>query len=81
MREQGGISEQSWNLLLEVVAKHRPGLQPLALSRQLVGDLCDAVMDEFCETGLLDTDEPNARGLSLEKVIDELRSYSRNADS
>jgi len=63
--------------LQEVIAKRKPELQSLKLEPSLIEELCDIVMDEFCETGLKDDDEPNNRGLKLEDLVDELRRFSR----
>jgi hypothetical protein len=65
-------------LLREVLAGKLPTLAQAY--RDETGDLVvdprdarrilDAISDEFVETGLGDEDEPNARGLALEELID-----------
>jgi hypothetical protein len=66
-------------LLSEVIWKHRPdligvlgSLQDVQLTEYQRDELRQVVTDEFTETGLRDDDEPNARGLLLEELIDRL---------
>ena len=67
------------DVLREVVQDHRPDLLTILESRENIelteqqrDDLRQAVTDEFCQTGLKENDEPNQRGLLLEKIIDRL---------
>lgn len=66
-------------MLSEVIWKRRPeligvlgSLQDVQLTEYQREELRQAVTDEFTETGLRDDDEPNARGLLLEELIDRL---------
>lgn len=66
-------------LLSEVIRKRRPDLigvlasiQPVQLTEYHREELRQLLTDEFTETGLRDDDEPNARGLLLEELIDRL---------
>lgn len=47
-------------------------LQEVQLTEYQREELRQAVTDELTETGLRDDDEPNARGLLLEELIDRL---------
>jgi hypothetical protein len=69
------------NLLVEVLRKRLPSV--LSSSDQInverirtaeMEEVCQALTDEFCETGLLPSSEPNKRGLLLEQLIDRIRS-------
>ena len=67
-------------LLVEVLKKRIPsilsfpeGLDFAKLTSQQVEDICQALTDEFAETGLMQNSEPNERGLRLETIIDRLR--------
>jgi hypothetical protein len=67
------------NLLLTVVTKHLPELHPVVqevgikgLSADQRSALREAITSEFIETGLMPNDEPNARGLALEELLDEI---------
>jgi len=62
------LSQSSVNLLNEILSKQQiegvaldKDAKTVALSTDLVEELCQLVMDEFCETGLLPNDEPNQR--------------------
>lgn len=66
-------------MLREVVALHKPeldqrvatiGIVPLADEEREI--LREVVTNEFLATGLEKNDEPNARGLELEDLIDDL---------
>ncbi len=71
------LSNRHWNLLVEVISKRQPELQPLKIQPELIDKLCDIVTDEFCKTGLGEDDEPNSRGLDLEDLIDALQEAKR----
>lgn len=67
------------DLLREVLWKHRPNLMILVddlgnipLFNAQREELREALADELVETGLDKNDEPNERGLLLEKLIDRL---------
>jgi len=67
-------------LLVEVLKKRIPpvlsfpdDLDLEKLTSQQVDDICQALTDEFAETGLMQNSEPNERGLRLETLIDCLR--------
>lgn len=67
-------------LLVEVLKKRIPSVLSFPddldlekLTSQQVEDICQALTDEFTETGLLQNSEPNERGLRLETLIDHLR--------
>ncbi|HET9846979.1 MAG TPA: hypothetical protein VFR68_00270 [Candidatus Dormibacteraeota bacterium] len=72
------LTTSSRELLLEVLAKREPRLAHLVdeHSDPSLDDLSividDAVGGELAETGFAENDEPNARGLALEDLIDEL---------
>lgn len=46
--------------------------EDVRLSADQRDELRQIVTDEFCATGLREDDEPNARGLILEDIIDRL---------
>ncbi len=67
-------------LLIEVLKKRLPSVLPLPsdlefdrVTPQQIDDICQALTDEFCETGLLSNSEPNERGIRLESLLDHLR--------
>jgi len=73
------LSPQLAEMLNEAVTKHSPHLsdllaavQDLRLTDSQRDELRQAVTDELCETGFRADDEPNARGLLLEDLIDQL---------
>lgn len=73
------IPSKMAELLREVIWKRRPeltgalgSLQDVKLTEYQREDLRQMLTDEFIETGLCDDDEPNARGLLLEELIDRL---------
>ena len=79
MARRTRLSEPSRQLLRESVEKHRPDCLPLveqlngqSLSEPVREELRDAVVAELCATGLDERDEPNRRGLELERLIDLL---------
>lgn len=70
------------NLLQEVILKHKPeltdliakiGIEPLTNEQR--EDIRITVATELSATGLDDNDEPNARGLLLEAIIDQLGDF------
>ena len=72
------LNNRHQNLLIEVLNKRGQG----AIIQEKGGCFyCEAsdrdklrqlVLDEFCDTGLKVDDEPNARGLDLEDLIDAM---------
>jgi hypothetical protein len=46
------------------------------LTAQEVFLLCDLIMDEFLDVGRSVDDEPNASGIALERLIDEVRRHA-----
>ena len=72
------LNQKLKELLIEVVAKHRPEMQRLITSETFevsdseLDELFDIVGNEFMETGLEKNDEPNERGLRLEDLIGRL---------
>lgn len=67
------------DLLRKVLWKHRANLMVLVdalgsipLSNEQREELREAIADELLETGLDKNDEPNEKGLLLEKLIDRL---------
>ena len=66
-------------LLAEVVSVHLPGEVALVqafvdetLTKDTRERLCSAIALELIESGLGEDDEPNARGLELEMLLDEV---------
>lgn len=71
------LSDDMNRLLQECLLAHRPDLLYLVDSKDLftvdedVGnELREAVTDEFIASGLTSADEPNSRGIKLERLID-----------
>lgn len=76
--EQRPLAQQ--RLLQEVVDRHCPRLAPMlprllsvprpaaTMTEAEREELINAIDSEFCDTGLADDDEPNARGLLLEEL-------------
>ncbi len=73
------LRQSEAQLLWEVVSKHQPrllsllqvlGTRPLTIEEREA--LREAVADEFSAVGLDENDEPNARGIALEDLIDRL---------
>lgn len=67
------------DLLLAVVTKHVPELHPVleevgiqGLNADQRSALREAITSEFIQTGLKPDDEPNARGLALEELVDKI---------
>ena len=77
---QAKLSDSKIRLLEEVLKKHQAGLLSLiredTISPEKIEELCDIIMDEFCENGLKPNDEPNQRGLELENLVDALRELA-----
>lgn len=74
-----GLPPDRMALLRAAVHRHSPTLErrlatlgtvPLNLEEREA--LRSAVLDEFLETGLDDSQEPNKRGLNLQSIIDDL---------
>jgi hypothetical protein len=66
-------------ILRETLLSRAPGFlslldspEDVRLSADQRDELRQIVTDEFCATGLGEDDEPNARGLILENIIDHL---------
>ena len=79
MMSHNKIDPKIFEMLKAVVLKHRPDLLPIVdslgnnpLSFNLREELREAIADEFCESGLNESDEPNEFGLRLEELIDLL---------
>lgn len=75
------LHPQLAKLLSEVVKKRSPHLmglltiaQDVRLNESQRDELRQAITDELCDTGFREDDEPNARGLLLEDLIDRLGS-------
>ena len=74
------LKPDSERLLREVLQRRRPDLlewlsPAVAISRREIEALILVVADEFSATGLRPDSEPNARGLVLQELIDELNHY------
>jgi len=76
------LSPERSALLQQAVARHKPELDQRAatigivpLSDEERETLREALTSEFVATGLEENDEPNARGLELEGLIDDLGRY------
>jgi len=76
------LSLRETDLMKEVVLKHNPSLLPILNSLGQVQltfeqreSLREAISDEFIETGIKGNDEPNERGLLLERLIDRLGHF------
>ena len=74
-----GLTENGFKLLRECVTKHNPSLLPSIESddnstytADFYNELRDIVGSEFCDKGLQPNSEPNAYGLELENLIDEI---------
>ena len=77
MSSEASFRADERQLLEAIVAKRRPALnsvirEPMisSISLEVREELCDLLLDEFCETGRLGNDDPNARGLAIEELID-----------
>lgn len=72
------LSPSQQALLKEVLGKKSEQLRDSVLDLSqppsaLIGAICEILLEEFCETGLREDDEPNERGIALEALIDQLR--------
>ena len=77
-----GLSPERSALLQQAVARHKPELDQrvatigfVPLSEEERETLREALTSEFLATGLEGSDEPNARGIELEDLIDDLGHY------
>jgi hypothetical protein len=77
------LPERLFGLLREVLERRAPELSSLlrdggrvVLREGQKRAVQELVGDEFAETGLRDDDEPNQRGLDLEKLIDAFSPYT-----
>lgn len=68
--------------LREIVAARKPSMLPLVDRLGVVPlrieereELRDILADELCETGLDLNDEPNARGVLIDRIIGRLMRY------
>lgn len=71
------VPKRLHDLLREVLLKHQPSMVPLlssggelSLNPDQREPLRRSLGKELCESGLMPDDEPNARGLALEELID-----------
>ena len=76
------LPESLSSLLREVLERRAPelltaiqGRSQVVINEHQKGVLQELLGDEFCETGLRGDDEPNQRGLDLEKLIDAFSPY------
>ncbi|MFO0982589.1 MAG: hypothetical protein U1E76_12795 [Planctomycetota bacterium] len=76
------LSEQGFRLLREVLEKRAPEFLSIFredlqvnIRREQRRQLQELIGDELIDTGLQENDEPNARGLDLENLIDALSPY------
>ncbi len=67
------------DVLREVLTTHQPSMLAalsssgeLSLNSEQREALFDSLAQEFCARGLMPDDEPNARGLALEELMDLL---------
>lgn len=73
------LPKEQQQILREVLLNRSPDLlnllnssENIRLSESQRDELRQIVTDEFCATGLREDDEPNARGIILEDIIDSL---------
>lgn len=78
------LSHEEIRLLQEILAKQYPekvSAVDISLLTKLCSDditpICQAITEEFCNTGLMPNSEPNKRGLMLEALLDKLRRIAR----
>lgn len=71
------FKEREQELLREVLRQHAraredllAGVEANTLTNEQRGELCQLISSEFVRTGLDADDEPNARGLELESLLD-----------
>ncbi len=76
------LNSEEKTLLKEVVSKLRPALAPVIdslgsvpLSLEQREELREALVEELINTGLHEDDEPNSRGLLLDRLIDRLGHF------
>lgn len=69
-------------LLRQIVVRRRPALASLVdhlgerpLSQDEREEIREVLLEELLETGLLDDDEPNARGIEIDDLIGKLAWY------
>jgi hypothetical protein len=74
-----GLTKEQQQILRETLMNRAPDFlnlfdspEGVRLSTNQRDELRQIVTDEFCATGLRENDEPNARGLVLEDIIDRL---------
>jgi hypothetical protein len=74
-----GLTKEQQKFLRETLMNRAPEFlnlldspEDVRLSANQRDELRQIVTDEFCATGLRENDEPNARGLVLEDIIDRL---------
>lgn len=74
-----GLPKEQEKVLRETLLNRAPEFlslldspEDVRLSADQRDELRQIVTDEFCATGLREDDEPNARGLVLENIIDRL---------
>jgi hypothetical protein len=86
MNESRPLEPDMWALLHEVLGKREP-LLVQRVSNEGLASLTDdersrltgAISDEFTSTGLQPDDEPNARGLTLEELLDAVLQVFHSA--
>ena len=71
------LKQREKELLREVIQRHAParedllaGIETNDFTREQRSELCQFIASEFVRTGIDTDDEPNARGLELEGVLD-----------
>lgn len=80
--EREKVSRAQWKLFVSIIQKRKPNLVGSVRSLKDFSSLEDkvrealreALLEEFCATGLRVDSEPNERGLILEQLIDRLGS-------
>lgn len=76
------LNLQEMNTLREVISKQRLSLLPIIdsigfipLTTEQREELRVVLSDELVQTGLMENDEPNERGLLIENLIDRLGHF------
>ena len=75
------LDESLAGLLREVLHRRAPELDieqtddQFQLSQEQRQQVCELLGQELCASGLRDNDEPNARGLLIERLIDKLKPW------